>query len=157
MMGKRFGKADFKQLVDLVKKFEKLDEAQIVAFYEAAAKELAARLLALVIPRTPVGDYPSSSGKMGGTLRRGWTNNEDMDFHAYAQSLTVTSTGGGYAIEVINPVDYAMYVEFGHRTRDHLSWVPGKFMLTISEEELRDAIPQILEKKIVTMFKGVFG
>lgn len=156
-MGKRFGKADFKQLTELVKKFEKLDEKQIVAFYEAAAKELAARLLALVIPRTPVGDYPSKSGKMGGTLRRGWTGDKDMDFHAYAQSLTVTSTGDSYAIEVINPVDYAMYVEFGHRTRNHKNWVPGKFMLTISEEELRDVMPQILEKKIVTMFKGVFG
>lgn len=156
-MSKRFGKADFKQLVELTKKFEKLDEKQIVAFYEAAAKELAARLLALVIPRTPVGDYPASSGKMGGTLRRGWTGDKDMDFHAYAQSLTVTPTGTGYAIEVINPVDYAIYVEFGHRTRDHLSWIPGRFMLTISEEELREIIPQILEKKIVTMFRGVFG
>lgn len=156
-MGKRFGKGDFKQLIELTKKFEKLNEKQIILFYEAAAKELAARLLGLVIPRTPVGDYPSSSGKMGGTLRRGWTGDKDMDFYSYAQSLAVKQTGASYAIEIINPVDYAMYVEFGHRTRNHTNWVPGKFMLTISEEQLRDVTPQILEARINKMFKDVFG
>ena len=156
-MSKRFGKADFKQLKELHKKFDRLDEKQIVEFYEAAAKELAARLLGLVIPRTPVGDYPSSSGKMGGTLRRGWTSDEDIDFNAYAQSLSVEHRGTSYVIEIINPVDYASYVELGHRTRNHEGWVAGQFMLTISEEELQAATPQILEKKIVEMFKGVFG
>ena len=43
-------------------------------FFEAASREIAARLLAKVIKRTPVGTYPSNSGKVGGTLRRmdGW-------------------------------------------------------------------------------------
>ncbi|MFL2104134.1 HK97 gp10 family phage protein [Mycobacteroides abscessus] len=156
-MGKRFGKADFKQLKDLHKKFEKLDGKQIIEFYEAAAKELAARLLGLVIPRTAVGQYSSGSGKVGGTLRRGWTNEKDIDFKSYAESLSVTSTGSSFVIEIINPVDYASYVEFGHRTPNHKGWVAGQFMLTISEEELQAATPQILEKMIVGMFKDVFG
>lgn len=156
-MGKNFGKADLKQLKELYKKFERLDEKQIAEFYEAAAKELAARLLGLVIPRTPVGQYPSKSGKVGGTLRRGWTNEKDIDFKTYAESLSVVNKGSSFVIEVINPVDYASYVEFGHRTRNHQGWVAGQFMLTISEEELQSATPQILEKKIVGMFKDVFG
>lgn len=155
-MGKKFGKADFGQLKDLYKKFDRLDEKQIADFYEEAAKELAARLLGLVIPRTPVGDYTSSSGKTGGTLRRGWTNESDMDFSSYAQSLSVEHKGTLYIIEIINPVDYASYVELGHRTKNHKGWVAGQFMLTISEEELQDATPRILEKKIVDMFKDVF-
>ena len=46
---------------------------------EACAKELAARLLAKVIKRTPVGQYPSGSGKVGGTLRRGWTAGKNQN------------------------------------------------------------------------------
>lgn len=156
-MGSRFGKADYKQMKQLHEKFKKLDEQQIVAFYEAAAKHLAARLLSLVIPRTPVGQYSQKSGKKGGTLRRGWTNEKDMNAYSYAQSLGVTRNGTQYSIEIINPVEYAGYVEFGHRTRNHAGWVSGQFMLTISEEELRDVTPQILEQMIVKMFKGLFG
>ena len=49
--------------------------------------KLAARLLALVIPRTPVGQYPKGSGKKGGTLRRGWTAKTDEE------AATGTSNG----------------------------------------------------------------
>ena len=42
-------------------------------FCESAAKELAARLLAKVIKRTPVGVYPSGSGMVGGTSYSGDT------------------------------------------------------------------------------------
>lgn len=41
----------------------KLNQEQVDLFIDACAKELAARLLAKVIKRTPVGDYPNSSGK----------------------------------------------------------------------------------------------
>ena len=54
------------------------------AFVESCAKELAARLLRMVVKRTPVGDYDTyktnengervvvkKSSKKGGTLRRG--------------------------------------------------------------------------------------
>ena len=50
-----------------------LSSNQVDDFIESCAKELAARLLAKVIKRTPVGQYPKGSGKKGGTLRRGWT------------------------------------------------------------------------------------
>lgn len=92
-------------------------EAEMQIFIESCAKELAARLLTKVIKRTPVGQYPSGSGKTGGTLRRGWTGEKASSGEGYANSLSVKKSGNTYQIEIVNPLDYASYVEFGHRTR----------------------------------------
>ena len=52
---------------DLQKQFDELNErlqtADVDKFCRIVAKELAARLLAQVIRRTPVGDYPKSTGR----------------------------------------------------------------------------------------------
>lgn len=133
-MGKN-GKVDCRGMEGFQKDLEKL-EKQRQQFAEACAKELAARLLQKVIKRTPVGQYPEESGKKGGTLRRGWTAGKRSSAKGYADSLKVQHTGDKYVIEVINPVEYAAYVEYGHRTRSHTNWVNGKFMLSISEQEL---------------------
>ena len=133
------------------------DPTQTDLFLTSCAKELAARLLAKVIKRTPVGQYPEGSGKTGGTLRRGWTAGNSSNAKTYANSLTVNKVGNDYVIEIINPVEYASYVEFGHRTRNHTGWVEGKFMLTISEEEIRKSAPRILEKKLKDYLKGCFS
>ena len=58
-------------------------------------------------------------------------------------------------IEIVNPVEYASYVEFGHRTVNHEGWVQGRFMLTISEGEIQDIAPQVLEAKIKKFLGGV--
>ena len=123
---------------------------------ESCAKELAARLLAKVVKRTPVGQYPSGSGKVGGTLRRGWTAGKDQNATAYAKSLKIHHFGGTYVIEIVNPIEYASYVEFGHRTRNHKGWVEGKFMLTISEQEIQSIAPRILENKIKKLLGECF-
>ena len=120
------------------------------------ANSLAARLLAKVIKRTPVGDYPNSSGKKGGTLRRGWTGGKNSSAVAYADSLTIHHFGDAYVIEIINPVEYASYVEFGHRTANHKGWVNGRFMLTISEQEIQQAAPAIIEKKLMKQMGELF-
>ena len=69
----RSGGCKFDDLKKFQEKLNKLNESEINLFIEACAKELASRLLAKVIKRTPVGEYPKSSGKKGGTLKRGWT------------------------------------------------------------------------------------
>lgn len=132
------------------------DPTQMDQFMTSCAKELAARLLAKVIKRTPVGQYPKGSGKTGGTLRRGWTSGNSSNAKSYANSLQVNKVGNDYVIEIINPVEYASYVEFGHRTRNHKGWVEGHFMLTISEDEIRNSAPKILEKKLNDYLKGCF-
>lgn len=140
----------------LQKQLNKIQQDQVEAFIDACAKELAARLLAKVIKRTPVGQYPASSGKKGGTLRRGWTskNHEEAasggkaSAKAYADSLTIHHYGNTLVIEIVNPVEYASYVEYGHRTADHKGWVQGRFMLTTSEQEIQNIAPKVLEAKI---------
>lgn len=154
------GSVDFNDLNDFRKKLEKtLGEDQVDLFIEACAKELAARLLAKVIKRTPVGQYPKEAGKKGGTLRRGWTGGKSQAASAYASSLKVNHFGDCYVIEVVNPVEYASYVEFGHRQtpgrfvpaigkRLKQGWVEGKFMLTISEQEIERDAPKVIENKL---------
>ena len=145
----RNGNVNFRDLENFRQKLEEnLGGEQIDLFIESCAKELAARLLAKVIKRTPVGQYSKSSGKVGGTLRRGWTGGKNQAAHTYASSLKVNHFGGVFVIEIINPVEYAPYVEFGHRTRNHEGWVEGKFMLTISEQELESDAPRVLENKL---------
>lgn len=136
---------------------QSLTSDKVELFIESCAKELAARLLAKVIKRTPVGKYSSKSGKKGGTLRRGWTAEKNQAVSTYANSLNITKTGDSYAIEIVNPVEYASYVEYGHRTRNHKGWVEGRFMLTISSQEVQEAAPAILEKKLQRKLGEVFG
>ena len=151
------GNVDFRELQEFRRKMEaSLNDDQINDFIESCAKELAARLLAKVIKRTPVGQYPASTGKKGGTLRRGWTGGKIQGGKAYADSLRVNHYGNTYVIEVVSPVEYASYVEFGHRTRNHEGWVEGKFMLTISEQEVQGDAAKILENKLKRKLGEVF-
>lgn len=162
----KWGKTDFKQLKQFQKKLEKLTKVEYNEFCEDAAKELAARLLAKVIKRTPVGQY--TDGTVGGTLRRGWTSKSHREAELsstlsggsgakkFADSMTVNKVGNTYQIEVINPVEYAAYVEFGHRTANHKGWVQGRFMMTISASEVEAAAPKIIERKLLKFLKGAF-
>lgn len=156
----KWGKVDFKQLKDFQKKLGKLDKMQ-QEFCEAAAKELAARLLRKVIMRTPVGEYKAGSGLTGGTLRRGWTSASHREAElgtafgatntgaaTYAKKLPIRREGNNFVIDIINPVEYASYVEYGHRTRGGGGWVQGRFMLTLSVDEIQKDAPKILEKKL---------
>jgi hypothetical protein len=152
----RSGTFNFQDFEKIKNNLEKLNQEQVDLFIDACAKELAARLLAKVIKRTPVGDYPNSSGKKGGTLRRGWTGGKNSSAVAYADSLTIHHFSDAYVIEIINPVEYASYVEFGHRTANHKGWVNGRFMLTISEQEIQQAAPAIIEKKLMKQMGELF-
>ena len=161
----KWGNCDFSELRKYADKLEKLTDADINDLCVKCSKELAARLLALVIPRTIVGDYPDGSGKVGGTLRRGWTSKTHEEaasgkgkngkpIKEYAASLPVRKVGGYYIIQIINPVEYSAYVEFGHRTRSG-GWVDGKYMLTISEERLKQIAPRVLEKMLYQKIREV--
>jgi phage gpG-like protein len=153
-----WGNCDYEQLQKLRDNLAKLQQVDLDKFCVDASKELAARLLALVIPRTPVGQYPKKSGKKGGTLRRGWTGKRSSSSGtAYAKSLKVQKAGTTYTIEVINPVEYASYVEFGHRTRSGKGWVNGQYFLTLSEQDLERIAPAVIEKKLEAMLREVFN
>lgn len=155
------------QLEALQKKLDQLQQSEKNKFYEDCSKELAARLLALVIPRTPVGVYPPETGKEGGTLRRGWTGGKQQGAKAYADSLPVIHAGDYYVIAVKNPVEYASYVEYGHRQspgryvpaiKKQLvqAWVTGQFFLRISTQELEAQQPAILSQKLYKFLEDTF-
>lgn len=170
------GRFDFREVKKLQKQLQAIEKGKD-AFYRECAQELAERLLAKVVRRTPVGQTPKIdgpktvkvkgesgksksllskkgailerywSGYQGGILRRSWTVGE------------INRNGENYEIEISNPVQYASYVEYGHRQtpgqyipalgkRAKKAWVPGKFMMTISEKELQKMTPKLLEKKL---------
>ena len=139
------GSVNLNGLKQFQQNLAKLNEAQRQQWNEAAVKELAARLLAKVKKRTPVGAYAKSAGKKGGTLRRNWTVG------------SVKKRGEEYTIEIFNPTHYAPYVEFGHRTANHKGWVDGRFMLTISEQELQRDAPGILLNKLNSFVRSAFS
>lgn len=161
-------KFDKKELEKLQKQLEELEKGKARdKFFEDCAKEMAARLLSLVKPKTPVGVYDDPSRK-GGTLRRGWTGGKNTDAEAFAKSLNVEKSGKTYTITVENNVEYAPYVEYGHRQtpgryvpaigkRLKKGYVPGKHMLETSEQELKALSPKILQDKLEKFLKGVLN
>lgn len=195
----RWGNADMNQLKRLQRQLQEFDRIDMEAFCKECARELAARLLTLVIKKTPVGDTITQlvnqtdsegnpvtykrNGKnhragevkqkkevshQGGTLKRGWTAGKTATGRACAAGMHVAKAGNAYLITVKNPVQYASYVEFGHRQqpgryvpaigkRLTSSWVKGQFFLTKSEIELEQKIPGILEKKLEKKLGELFA
>lgn len=85
--------------------------------------EMAERVLARVKPRTPV---------VSGDLKRGW---ELGDIHGEGKHLT---------IEILNGMDYATDVEYGHRVVRNgveIGWAEGRYMLKISIDEIKRQMP----------------
>ena len=161
----KWGRCEYRQLIKLRDNLAKLQSADLDKFCRDTSKELAARLLSLVIPATPVGKYPKASGKKGGTLRRGWTARTEQEAASrggsnnakeYAEALPISKQGSTYVVEVINPVHYASYVEFGHRTPGGKGWVAGQYFLTLSEQDLRALAPALIEKKLEALLREVF-
>lgn len=169
-------RANIKGLTELKQNLVE-QQKQIDDYIRLLASDIAALLLRKVIKRTPVGNKPFGkdvkktvkvktskgtrsyltkegaileqywNGYVGGNLRRGWTVGE------------VVKTGNKYKVEVLNSVEYASYVEYGHRQEPgryvpqigkklKKAWVPGKFMLTISENEIRDNLESIIQKRL---------
>lgn len=137
----KWGNCDFRELKKFQEKLEKMSKANIQKFCEDVSKELAARLLRKVIKRTPVGDYSheiivtakrdgkkhkkgekytkrvNPSGKVGGTLRRGWTakteeeaksgNGKGKDISSWVNELPIKHIGNSFQIDVTNVVSYS--------------------------------------------------
>lgn len=152
---------DFRELEEFRDKIAALANGKSGEFCDECAEELAARLLAKAVRRTPVGNYEDAyelendgeqkflvmSGKVGGTLRKGWTT-EPLE-----------RSGTQHKINVINPVPYASYVEYGHSQEPgryvpaidrklKKSWVRGQFMMTDSAKEIKRKAPQIVQAKL---------
>ena len=162
-MGRFSIDVDAKQLGEWAKKINQPNGMQREMFFDDCIKESAGRLLSLVIPRTPVGQSTKYQVKdevmstHGGTLRRGWSIN-NCEFEKSANR---------HMVNVINPVEYASYVEYGHRQtpgrfvpaigkRLKRNWVKGQFFLQKSEKALESVLPKMIETKLNGYLKGTF-
>lgn len=152
----RWGSTDFKQLQELAERINRFNNFDRDLFCRECASELAQRLYAMVVKKTPTGRVPNYiseeaseewSGYQGGELKKAW------------KVLSVQKVGNEYVCEIINPTKYAPYVEYGHRQtpgryvpalgkRLKSSWVEGHFMMTISEKKIETLAPKLLEKEL---------
>ena len=123
----RRGKFDMKGLLELQKELKKLQNPDV--FVESCAKELAQRLFRELINNTPYITH---------RLQRGWTIGE------------IKRCDGGYEVEIVNPVEYASYVEYGHRTikKDGIGWTPGVRFVKTSVENVDKMSKPLLEKRM---------
>ena len=199
----KFGKVDLGGLKKLQQKLNAVKQAEMNQFLTDCAKAIAARLLREVIRKTPVGNYKievevtakkdskyhkkgdtykkkvNPTGRVGGTLRRGWTAKTQEEAEGgtgsgassiddFLSGIKVIHEGKVFKIELINPVEYASYVEYGHRQtpgryvpaigkRLKAAWVPGKHMLAISEDYVKGIAPELLAQRLKTFLEGYFS
>ena len=115
-------------------KFKRVtDEIFMEAVYEVAG-----RVFRATVKNTPVDT---------GFLRESW-NIDD-----------VKKKGSVYEIEISNDVEYASYVEYGHRIvrgGNTLGWKDGVFMLTISEKNLEKVMDRIFQRNFEKRFKDLW-
>ena len=139
----RLGSFDCSEFKNMAKSFNKaLNERVIERWIKEFLLEMAFRAERKIKKRTPVGVYPN---KTGGHLRRNW------------QVGNVERQGNSYVVEIFNNVEYASYVEYGHRTRNHKGWVEGRFMATISMQEIEKELPRFLEKKQIELLNQILN
>lgn len=130
------GGADYRELVAFKKKLEALRANELL---ESTTKEAGQRLLAKVVKRTPVDT---------GQLRQGWFDKKNPS--------DVVTDGVNYTTKISNSVEYAGYVEFGHRTKNGKGWVEGQYFLTKSEMELERELPELIDTKLKEKLGDLF-
>jgi len=129
----KMGKADFSSLLKFQKQIADLSQKQADYMFQTALRRIAGQLLRMVKERTPTDT---------GHLRRGWTASK------------IRKVGSQYIVDIINPVNYALYVEKGYRimggegNREQVGWQEGHFMLKISADELEGVAPKILKDEL---------
>lgn len=142
-----WGKCEFSQLTKLAENVQALNDGIANEFTKEVANEIAMQLLRRIKQKTPVKE---------GTLRNGWAIGE------------ITQKGKSYTIAIINPIEYASYVEYGHRQTPgrfvpaigkklKKSWVKGRFMMTLSFKEIDQLTPQIVTTKVWEELKRCFN
>ncbi len=115
--------------------------------------------------------------RQGGTLKRGWRalteeeaingNVPDVETHVRTR-IPVDHSGSTHSITITNPVNYASYVENGHRQqpgryvpaigkRLKKNWVEGQFMMAKSEAETKAEIPAVLQRRLNNFLKNGGG
>lgn len=132
------GSFDFSQLEQLSARFKgAVDHNLADQFMHDFLFEMAYRAEGKIKMRTPVDT---------GDLRRRWKVGE------------VRKVGNAYVVEISNNLEYASYIENGHRTgKDLTRWVTGRFMATITMQEIERELPRYLEMRQVEFIERLLG
>lgn len=112
-------KVDISGLVELRRQLVGM-EAQYDEFCRKFLLQMGLRCLAIAKKQTPVDT---------GLLRGSWKIGQ------------VRKVSGGLEIDIINPAEYASYLEHGHMTASRNTWVPGRFMLKLSLDQIEREMP----------------
>lgn len=140
-------KIDISEMIALRDRIQKLLDVDLDAYCSTVTKHVAGELMKIAIQRTP---------RKTSNLVNAWTTTD------------IQKVGDTYHIEVINPVEYAEYVEFGHvqqsgryvkaiGKRLKKGWVEGKFMLTIAERDLQRNLDEIIRQKLEALLMEVIN
>lgn len=134
----RLGRFDYSELEQLSQSVQTALNSNVIdQFIRDFLLEMAYRADRKIKMRTPVDT---------GDLRRRWVVGE------------VKKVGDTYMIEISNNLDYASYVENGHRTgKDLTGWVEGRFMAKISMKEIERQLPAYLQRKQVELIEKIFS
>lgn len=143
--------ADFSQFEKFAKSWQDTYE-DFDNFIKVFLLEMALRAVAKIKPRTPVdtGALRNTWGIGDQALQVGRTTEQAKS--AFEQKATIDSVnvvGNNFEITIWNLMDYASFVEFGHRTPGG-GWVEGRFMMTISIDEVARQIPARFNKAFKT-------
>lgn len=123
---------DFSEF-EMLRKQYKAMENDFEGFLKGFLVEMAERILAQTKPKTP---YDT------GALRNAW------------ELGSVTGSGTEIAVEILNPMEYATDIEYGHRivagtgeNKHEVGWYNGHFMLKTSIENIQRQMPLRYERQ----------
>lgn len=122
---------DLSQFNDFEKKMQKLPSEFRAAVVHEITQTTAQSILKNTQKNTPVDT---------GTLRRGWRTE-------------INDIPNGYEIEISNSVEYAPYVEYGHRARGGKSFVKGQYPLTNAMLDARATAHKVAIRAVNKFFK----
>lgn len=124
--------ADFQAWANRVK--SKATAAKVRPHIEKTVKNVGEQALRQLKTNTPVDT---------GNLRRGWVS-EGSSYGA-----------GGWQVKLANHVEYAYFVENGHRTKGGNGWVPGQFFMKSSTETIKRRLPELIDPALY-VFREMF-
>lgn len=126
---------DIHQVQRMADRFQRAIRERVVERYlQEVIEELARETLDKIKARTP-----SSSGQLRGKWEIG----------------NIQRKGNKYEVEIFNNTAYASDIEYGYM--GVLDWVGGRFMMTISMQELERKLPSYLHKKNYELIEQILN
>lgn len=135
----RWGGMNVKQLQAFQERVKSLSGKEADTLMKQCVDGLTVAFVRGVKQKTPVDT---------GALRGEW------DFAAKAP---ITETQVGFQRVVTNGLEYASYVEHGHRTRGGKGWVEGRHMARDTATEVNAKADQFVELKVNKFFANKLG